>query len=215
MPGLCGTGERKPKASICLFDAFSASPLPSTLQPQPLSRGQLHQEQAVVWVLFWSGKATGSAEPHAVLGEEQNILLGHLTSWAGPCASTQLSVYLALTINRRHFSSSAPVPAPRDVAHRQQNPARKTPHISTVLPSLEEPREASGQKVTSDSPYFLSFLAVCPADPSPALAGWQCGEYPAYRDQFSSLSAADVLDPWGLQLRFLSFSVHKGLHINV
>lgn len=59
--------------------AGQASTLPTERQFQPLSRGQLHQEQAVVPVLFRSGQVIGSAELPA-------SLLSHLTSGAVLCA---------------------------------------------------------------------------------------------------------------------------------
>lgn len=105
MPSLCGTGEHKPKAFVFVrvFDACLASTRPTTLQLQPLFRGQ-----AVVRVLVCSGKAAGSAEPCVPLWEEQNILLRYGTDCVEHHAfSTPLFVCFTLTINRRRFSSSA------------------------------------------------------------------------------------------------------------
>lgn len=71
MPSLCGTGEQKLNVFVFVrvSGACLASTRPTTLQLQPLSRGQ-----AVVRVFFCSGKAAGSAELCARLWEEQNIL---------------------------------------------------------------------------------------------------------------------------------------------
>lgn len=73
-------------------------------------------------------------------------------------------------------------PSTQGCGGQTENPARKMPPISTVLP-----REASTRKRPQTHLCFLSFTAVCAVDPPRALVGWQHGRYLECEDRFSSI----------------------------